>query len=73
MSILTLEEIFHHDLTYLTRKAGDELEALSGRTVWFTGAAGFLGYYFCKGIIQLAGRRIRLLAIVQQRHTRLTI
>ena len=43
-------DLIKADLEYLTRKAEDELLRLSGKRVWFTGGAGFLGYYLCKGI-----------------------
>ena len=68
MKLQPLEQILNDDMTYLTRKAAVELEALSGKTLWFTGAAGFLGYYFCKAIrffndARDSGERIRLVAI----------
>lgn len=38
------------DLDYIHTKAKEELEALSGNSLLFTGANGFLGYYFIKSI-----------------------
>jgi len=68
VTVQSLEALFQDDLSYLTEKAASELDALSGRTVWFTGAAGFLGYYFCKAIkfyndARGPEQRIRLMAI----------
>lgn len=48
--MMSLEQILANDLEYLTSKAEAELETLSGQHLWLTGAAGFLGYYFCKAI-----------------------
>lgn len=39
------------DIEYIHRKASEEFEILSGNTILFTGANGFLGYYFIKSII----------------------
>lgn len=39
------------DLEYILTKAADEFKVLSGHTLLFTGANGFLGYYFIKSII----------------------
>lgn len=39
------------DLEYIHAKAKEEFKALSGNTVLFTGANGFLGYYFIKSIL----------------------
>lgn len=66
--MLSLQEIADLDFTYLTAKANDEFNALAGRCLWLTGAAGFLGYYFCKSIkfwndSSEPQKRIRLLAI----------
>jgi dTDP-glucose 4,6-dehydratase/UDP-glucuronate decarboxylase len=66
--MLKLDELIERDMTYLTTSAHSELKALAGQCVWFTGAAGFLGYYFCKAIrfwndSHPPGERIRLLAI----------
>jgi len=63
--MLSLEELINRDLDYIVRKAGDELERLAGDHVWFTGGAGFLGYYFTLAVrhwnrSRPAGERIRL-------------
>ena len=60
-----LEELIERDLDYIVRKAGEELERLSGSHVWFTGGAGFLGYYFTLAVrhwnrTRSADARIRL-------------
>lgn len=39
------------DLAYIHTKAKKEFDILSGHTVLFTGANGFLGYYFIKSIL----------------------
>lgn len=39
------------DLEYILRKANEEFEILSNKTVFLTGAGGFLGYYFIKSIL----------------------
>ena len=39
------------DLEYIQEKAKREFEILSGNTILFTGAGGFLGYYFIKSIL----------------------
>ncbi|MDP2684894.1 MAG: NAD-dependent epimerase/dehydratase family protein [bacterium] len=39
------------DLEYIHKKAKEEFEILSGSTILFTGASGFLGYYFIKSIL----------------------
>ncbi len=39
------------DLDYIHKKAREELKILSGNTVLFTGANGFLGYYFIKSFL----------------------
>lgn len=39
------------DLEYIHAKAKDEFKILSGKTILFTGANGFLGYYFIKSIL----------------------
>jgi dTDP-glucose 4,6-dehydratase/UDP-glucuronate decarboxylase len=46
----TLNELLTLDLDYICKKAKNELTQMSGKTVCFTGAAGFLGYYFCKAV-----------------------
>ncbi len=38
------------DLNYIIAKAKEEFETLAGNTILFTGANGFLGYYFIKSI-----------------------
>ena len=44
----TIEE---KDLDYILTKAKKEFEDLSGNTILFAGANGFLGYYFIKSIL----------------------
>lgn len=39
------------DLNYILSKTKEEFEILSGNTILFTGANGFLGYYFIKSIL----------------------
>jgi len=43
--MLQLNDLIESDLEYLCRKADAELSRLAGGHVWFTGGAGFLGYY----------------------------
>jgi UDP-glucuronate decarboxylase len=62
------QDLVRSDLEYFTRKGHDELERLAGKTLWFTGGAGFLGYYLCKGIAywndkQNASKRIQLIVL----------
>jgi UDP-glucuronate decarboxylase len=42
----TLDQLTTIDLDYIVAKAAPELEAMSGKVLWLTGCAGFLGYYF---------------------------
>lgn len=39
------------DLEYILKRAKNEFEILSDNTILFTGAGGFLGYYFIKSIL----------------------
>src|SRR3989344_9557387 len=39
------------DLDYIHTKVKEEFETLGGNTILFTGANGFLGYYFIKSIL----------------------
>lgn len=39
------------DIEYIHEKARREFEILSGKTILFTGANGFLGYYFIKSLL----------------------
>lgn len=39
------------DLDYIHKKAAEEFTIFSGSTILFTGANGFLGYYFIKSIL----------------------
>ena len=39
------------DLDYIYKKGRKEFEILGGKTILFTGAGGFLGYYFIKSIL----------------------
>ncbi|HVL57646.1 MAG TPA: NAD-dependent epimerase/dehydratase family protein, partial [Burkholderiaceae bacterium] len=63
--MLQLQELIDRDLDYLCRKGADELAQLAGGHVWFTGGAGFLGYYLTLAIrhwngSRAPGQRIRL-------------
>lgn len=49
--VLNKQAIEKRDLEYIHNKAGEEFEILSGNTILFTGANGFLGYYFIKSIL----------------------
>lgn len=49
--IIDINEIENKDLNYIHKKAKREFEILSGKTILFTGANGFLGYYFIKSIL----------------------
>ncbi len=40
------------DLKYILTKAGAEIKGLAGKAILFTGAGGFLGYYFIKSFIK---------------------
>lgn len=40
------------DLEYIHQKAKEEFETLAGNTILFTGANGFLGYYFIKSFLK---------------------
>jgi len=53
LEVMTLDinSIEERDLEYIHSKARDEFETLSGNTILFTGANGFLGYYFIKSIL----------------------
>jgi dTDP-glucose 4,6-dehydratase/UDP-glucuronate decarboxylase len=46
-----INEIEKKDLDYIHQKTQEEFEILSGNTILFTGANGFLGYYFIKSIL----------------------
>ena len=39
------------DLEYILDKAKVEFEILAGKNLFFTGAGGFLGYYFIKSVL----------------------
>lgn len=63
--MLSLKEVLDRDLDYILAKAAGELEQLAGRHVWFTGGAGFLGYYATLAVhhwnrTQPAGKAIHL-------------
>ena len=51
MKAANKNDIEKKDLEYIHKKARDEFEILSGKTILFTGANGFLGYYFIKSIL----------------------
>ena len=44
-------EVEKNDIEYIHTRAREEFETLAGNTVLFTGANGFLGYYFIKSIL----------------------
>ena len=46
----SFKELTELDLDYICSNANSELSKMSGSHVCFTGAGGFLGYYFCKTI-----------------------
>lgn len=48
---LDINPLEKSDLDYIHAKAREEFEILSGKTLLFTGANGFLGYYFIKSIL----------------------
>lgn len=45
------EGVEKKDLEYILTKANEELKLLGGNSILFTGANGFLGYYFIKTIL----------------------
>lgn len=51
VTTLNISPIEERDLEYIIVKAQEELEILGGNTILFTGANGFLGYYFIKSIL----------------------
>lgn len=55
------------DLAYIQKNAQEELQVLGGHTLLFTGASGFLGYYFIKSIqtwnVEHPKEKIRLHAL----------
>ena len=48
MNNMSKSDIESADLSFIQTKAREELNKLSGHSVLFTGADGFLGYYFLK-------------------------
>lgn len=48
---LNIKTIEKRDLGYIHAKTREEFEILSGNIILFTGANGFLGYYFVKSIL----------------------
>lgn len=48
---LTKHQVEEKDIDYIHAKANDSFKKLSGESVFLTGAGGFLGYYFIKGIL----------------------
>lgn len=66
--MLDIKQQTTEDLDFIIAQAQAELEIMAGSCLWFTGSAGFLGYYATKAIHQFnsfqpVNRRIRLLAI----------
>lgn len=49
--VLNNDGVELEDLKYIRSKAKSEFETLSGNTILFTGANGFLGYYFLKSFL----------------------
>lgn len=49
--VISIEDLEKSDLDYIHRKAKAEFVILSGKKILFTGANGFLGYYFIKSIL----------------------
>ena len=49
--VLVKNSVEKKDLNYILTKTKKEFEILAGSTILFTGANGFLGYYFIKSII----------------------
>lgn len=47
----SISDLEKSDLEYILKKAAEEFDILSGNTLLFTGANGFLGYYFIKSIL----------------------
>ena len=63
-----VQQLIDEDLDYIIRKGSDAFDALSGSTLWFTGSAGFIGYYLCKAVARFnaqnePSKRIKLLAL----------
>lgn len=48
--VVSKDYIEEKDIEFIHTQAKEEFEALSGNTVLFTGANGFLGYYFIKSV-----------------------
>ena len=65
--VLDRNAIEKKDLEYIHKKAGEEFEILSRNTLLFTGANGFLGYYFIKSILawndKYPQKKIRVFAL----------
>lgn len=51
VEVMSSSSIEEKDLAYINKKTQKEFEVLSGQTILFTGANGFLGYYFIKSIL----------------------
>lgn len=51
MMVLDKSLIEQKDIDYIHKRAREEFQILAGNTVLFTGANGFLGYYFIKSVI----------------------
>lgn len=49
--MITGQDVEKKDLEYILSKTKKEFKILGGKTILFTGAGGFLGYYFLKSII----------------------
>lgn len=51
MKSVNRNAIEKRDLEYIHKKSHEEFKILSGKTILFTGANGFLGYYFIKSLL----------------------
>lgn len=49
--VLAKNPVEKNDIEYIHKKVREEFETLAGNTILFTGASGFLGYYFIKSIL----------------------
>lgn len=63
--MLSAQALKDLDVEYMLRKAAGELRQLRGRHLWFTGGAGFLGYYLCHAFarwneMHAAAERVRV-------------
>lgn len=60
------DEVEKKDLDYILARTKEEFKVLQGKTILFTGACGFLGYYFIKSILAwnfLHSKKIKVYAL----------